>query len=183
MKSLGFRGVKYLPRSHNAMTNQDSDTAICVSTILKPISLTTWLSTPSAGYLFNTHIHIPWDILESWDFFASSPSLAAWKVWTQPHLIFPHGVYPWSLSSLDSHLSWAWEALLSATAQSFILSLTSNPWAPPPPWWARLRLRVDTATGNGHYPQHPHVNQGRTAHTKLTPSIPGGSRILTTPKS
>ena len=123
----------------------------------------------------HTHTHTPWDILDSWDIFASSPSLAAWKMWTQPHLIFLHGVCPWSFSSLDSHLSWAWEALLSATVQSSILSLASSPWAPPPPWRARLQLQVDTAAGNGHYPQHPHVNQGRTAHMKLTPSIPGGS--------
>ena len=150
--------------------------------ISKPISLTTWLSTPSAGYLFNTHT--PWDILESWDIFVSSPSLAVWKMCMRLYLIFLHGVHPWGFSCLDSHLSWAWEALLSATVQSVILSLASSPWAPPPPWWARLRLRVDAATGNGHYPQHfpcqSRQNCPHEAHSLPSQEAPW---ILPTPKS
>lgn len=150
--------------------------------ISKPISLTTWLSTPSAGYLFNTHT--PWDILESWDIFVSSPSLAVWKMCMQLYLIFLHGVHPWGFSSLDSHLSWVSEALLSATVQYFILSLASSPWAPSTPVMGKT-----LATGGSSHrkwalpttlPCQSRQNCPHEAHSLPSQEAPW---ILPTPKS
>lgn len=122
MKSLGFtEKSNTCPRSHSAMTDQDSNTEICVYIIPKPIFLTTRYPHPLPA-IFSTHTHIEPGTssppahpsqhgrCEGSHIRSSSMGVPVWDVGSLGGTTISHSAVFYSLSGIIS-LCWGWTQL------------------------------------------------------------------------